>query len=216
METRKAAAQRLDRILKTLRSEGEPARPGLDYRNPWQLLVATVLSAQTTDARVNLVTPGLFSRFPEPDDLAGADAGEVEEIIRTIGLYRNKARNIVALARIIRDLHDGEVPAEREALEALPGVGRKTASVVLSQAFGQPAFAVDTHVGRIGHRLGFATSSAPLEVEKALTSLIPPREWGEAHLLLIRHGRRTCHSRKPACPQCPVSADCPWPHKTVS
>lgn len=216
MEKRADAARRLTRILDLLEeAQGEPPRPGLAFRTPWQLLVATVLSAQTTDARVNLVTPPLFSRFPTPEALAGAKVGEVEELIRSIGLHRNKARNLIALAGRVAGEHGGRTPEKREELEALPGVGRKTASVVLAQAFGQPAFAVDTHVGRLGVRLGFARTPDPLEVERAMTPLIPPARWREAHLLLIRHGRLVCHARKPECPRCPVRELCPWPEKTV-
>jgi endonuclease-3 len=176
--------------------------------------VATVLSAQCTDDRVNRETPALFARFPGPQELAAADVAEVEGLIRSIGLFRTKARSLVGLAREVAERHGGRVPSDRAALEALPGVGRKTASVVLGQAFGVPAFAVDTHVGRVCRRLGFASSSVPRAVEEAVTELLPPAGWVEAHLLLIRHGRVTCTARRPRCPACPVRDLCPWPDKT--
>ena len=188
-------------------------RPGLNHATPWELLVATVLSAQCTDDRVNRETPGLFARFPTASEMAAAAPAEVEPLIRSVGLFRTKARNLVGLARLLVARHGGEVPAEREALEALPGVGRKTASVVLGQAFGVPAFAVDTHVGRVCERLGLAPSRQPSEVERRVTALLPPGQWVEAHLLLIRHGRETCSARRPRCPVCPVAPLCPWPGK---
>lgn len=207
-------AERLHAILERLRAAHPGVRPGLHHRSPWELLVATVLSAQCTDDRVNRETPALFARFPEPKHLAAADVSEVEGLIRSIGLFRTKARSLVGLAREVAGRHGGRVPSDRAALEALPGVGRKTASVVLGQAFGIPAFAVDTHVGRVCRRLGFAASRAPRAVEDAVTALLPPAAWVEAHLLLIRHGRVTCTARRPRCPACPVRALCPWPDKT--
>lgn len=213
MVKRKGEAERLWRILELLVASGLDAKPGLVYRDPWQLLVATVLSAQCTDARVNLVTPGLFKRWPGPKALSEADVSDVEAEIRSIGLFRAKAKNLVGLAKIVMRDHGGQVPGEREALEKLPGVGRKTASVVLAQGFGVPAFAVDTHIGRVGVRLGFAKRKNPVEVERALTALLPPEKWAEAHLLLIRHGRVTCRAQRPLCPRCPVAALCPWPGK---
>ncbi len=206
-------AKRLARILDAMEATGPDARPGLDYSDPWEQLVATVLSAQCTDARVNMVTPSLFARYEGPDELAEARQEELEEVIRSIGLYRNKAKNLISLARVVRDEHGSKVPAEREALESLPGVGRKTASVVLAQAFGIPAFAVDTHVGRVMMRLGFADTKDPVKVEDAATALIPPERWGSAHLLLIRHGRTVCKARSPECGACPVEKDCRWNEK---
>lgn len=207
---------RLLQILETLRRVYGPVAPGLDYRDPWQLLVATVLSAQCTDARVNLTTPLLFSRYPGPAELAAASGADVEELIRSIGLFRAKARNLAALAQIVAREHGGRVPSRREDLEALPGVGRKTASVVLAQGFGEPAFAVDTHVGRVCWRLGFSPSRNPAEVERRVTALLPPDQWKEAHLLLIRHGRLTCSAQRPRCPGCPVRSLCPWPDKAAA
>lgn len=213
MPTRNAEAERLRAILERLRAAYPGVRPGLNHRSPWELLVATVLSAQCTDERVNRETPALFARFPTPEALAEADVAEVEGLIRSIGLFRSKARSLVGMAREVSGRHGGRVPSEREALEALPGVGRKTASVVLGQAFGTPAFAVDTHVGRVCRRLGFAEGIEPRAVEDAVTALLPAGSWVEAHLLLIRHGRVTCTARAPRCPRCPVRDRCPWPGK---
>lgn len=217
MRKRTPEAERLGKILEILGADGGPVpRSYLDHRDPWELLVATVLSAQCTDAAVNRVTPSLFARFPTPLALAKADVAEVEEMIRSIGLYRNKARNVVAMAGRIVEWHGACVPGDRAALEALPGVGRKTASVVLAQGFGVPAFAVDTHVGRVCRRMGFADSPEPRKVEEEVTALLEPSSWLRAHLLLIRHGRRTCSARGPRCPECPVRELCPWPNKTTS
>ncbi|MDF1552006.1 MAG: endonuclease III [Deferrisomatales bacterium] len=202
-------ATRLLQILDRLRQVDPAPRPGLAYDDPWQLLVATALSAQCTDARVNQVTPGLFARYPGPRELAAAAVADVEHEIRSIGLFRNKARNLVAMAAAVAGHHGGVVPADRAALEALAGVGRKTASVVLGQGFGVPAFAVDTHVGRVCARLGFAPRAEPRMVERSITALLAPSHWAEAHLLFIHHGRRTCAARKPDCLHCPLGALCP-------
>lgn len=212
---RKSEALRLARILEILAAGQPPPQPGLRYRDPWQILVATVLSAQCTDVRVNATTPALFGRYPAPASLAAAEVAEVEEVIRSIGLFRNKAKNLIALARLVEERHGGRVPADREALEALPGVGRKTASVVLAQAFAVPAFAVDTHIGRVCWRLGFAESKDPLEVERRVTGILEADRWAAAHLILIRHGRQVCHARRPRCPECPVRNLCPWPDKML-
>ncbi len=204
-------AARLEAVFAALRAAYPAVAPGLCYRTPWELLVATVLSAQATDRGVNRVTPALFARYPGPAALGVAEPGEVEDSIRTLGLFRTKARSLVGLARRIAADHGGRVPPDREALEALPGVGRKTASVVLAQAFGLPAFAVDTHVARVCHRLGFAPDPSPRAVEERVTALLPPDQWGEGHLLLIHHGRATCSARSPRCPACPARPWCPWP-----
>ncbi len=207
-------ADRLKKILDLLQESGPAPKPGLEYRSPWQLIVATVLSAQCTDKRVNMVTPGLFARWPGPTQLAQAPVVDVEEEIHSIGLYRNKAKNLVNLAKRVINDFGGEVPSEREKMESLPGVGRKTASVVLAQGFGIPAFAVDTHVGRVSMRLGFADTPGPMEVEKRMTRLIDPALWGMSHLLIILHGRGVCKARKPDCPNCPVIDLCRWEDKT--
>ncbi len=200
-------------IVEVLERVHPDVRPSLNHRNPWELLVATILSAQCSDAQVNRVTPELFRRFPDPAALGRAPVAEVEGLIRSLGLFRSKARHLVEAARIVAERHAGQVPAERAALEALPGVGRKTASVVLAQGFGVPAFPVDTHVGRVCWRLGFAPRPEPREVERRVTALLEPERWNLAHLLLIRHGRTTCRARSPRCDACPVRHLCPWPDR---
>jgi endonuclease-3 len=186
----------------------------LHYRNPFELLVAVVLSAQATDAGVNKATPALFAAAPTPQAMARLTEDQVAELIRTIGLYRTKARNVVALSRALVEQHRGAVPSSREALEALPGVGRKTANVVLNVAFGQPTLAVDTHVLRVANRLGLARSDKPLEVEKALLALVPAAYAQDAHHWLILHGRHVCKARQPECWRCALIDLCPYEPKT--
>jgi len=181
----------------------------LDHRDAGELLVSVILSAQCTDVRVNLITPALFERYPDLRAFAAADVDELAEQIRTCGLFRNKARSIIGAAATIVDRHGGEVPRTREALMALPGIGRKSANVILSNAFGQDAFAVDTHVGRLARRLGFSDSPSPDRVERDVTALLPRERWSRAHHLLIWHGRRCCHARNPACERCPLADLCP-------
>ncbi len=181
----------------------------LVYRTPFELLIATILSAQATDASVNAATPALFARYPDARALAAASPEEVEPYIKTIGLYRTKAKNIVAAARQLVQEHSGEVPNDFEALRALPGVGRKTANVVLASAFGRPAIAVDTHVGRLARRLGFSRHTDPDKVEVDLQMLFPKNEWIFVHHALILHGRRVCFARKPACASCALAPYCP-------
>jgi endonuclease-3 len=181
----------------------------LDHRSPYQLLVATILSAQTTDRAVNEVTPGLFRRYPDPAALAAASPNEVAEQIARIGLFRNKARSIVGAARALVEQHGGEVPRDREALEALPGVGRKTANVVLSSAFDEPALAVDTHVTRLAQRLGLSEFGEPRKIEQDLMEALPPSDWGFTSHALIWHGRRVCKARGPRCDLCALSPVCP-------
>lgn len=208
--TRRARPRRVPtrRILDVLARTYPDARCALRYRNPYELLVATVLSAQSTDRLVNRITPGLFARFPGPRELAAADPAEVAECIRECGLYRTKARNLVAAARRLVEEHGGEVPRDRAALERLPGVGRKTANVVLSNAFEVPAIAVDTHVFRVANRLGLAEAGDPLETERQLMRRIPRRDWSAAHHRLIHHGRRVCRARNPLCHLCPLEDLC--------
>lgn len=181
----------------------------LDHRNAYQLLIATILSAQTTDRAVNEITPALFARYPDPAALALASPEEVAQHIASIGLFRNKARSIVGAARALVEQHGGEVPRDREALEALPGVGRKTANVVLSTAFDEPALAVDTHVTRLAQRLGLSDAGEPRKIEDDLTAALPPKEWGFTSHALIWHGRRVCKARGPRCDLCELSPVCP-------
>ncbi|HEY5258974.1 MAG TPA: endonuclease III [Candidatus Baltobacteraceae bacterium] len=181
----------------------------LTYRNAFELLVAVILSAQCTDARVNLTTPKLFARYPTPQALAKADPAEVETIVRSCGFFRMKTKNVIAAARGLVENHRGEVPSQREALEALPGVGRKTANVVMSVAFEEAAFAVDTHVFRVAHRLGLTLGKTPRQVEEDVTALIPREKWRHAHHWLILHGRAVCKAPTPLCGACPVNALCP-------
>lgn len=199
-------ARRADRLL----AERYPdAGCELDFRSPFELLVATVLSAQTTDVRVNQVTPRLFERFPDATALAGADRVELEELVRPTGFFRAKARSLLGLAQALVERHGGEVPRRMEDLVQLPGVGRKTANVVLGNAFGIPGLPVDTHVGRVARRLGLTTEEDPVAVEHELGALLPRRSWVMASHRFIIHGRRTCHARRPACGACPLATSCP-------
>jgi endonuclease-3 len=181
----------------------------LEYVNPFTLLVAVVLSAQATDVGVNKATRGLFKVASTPRQMLALGEAGLQERIKTIGLYRNKAKNLIALSQKIVDEHGGEVPRERAALEALPGVGRKTANVVLNTAFGEPTLAVDTHVFRVAHRLALAEGKTPLEVEQGLIRVIPEKYLRHAHHWLILHGRYVCQARKPRCDACIVSDLCP-------
>src|SRR5262245_32905605 len=169
----------------------------LDHHNAYELLTATILSAQTTDVRVNMVTPALFARYPTPEELAAADPSEVEEIIRSTGFYSNKTKSIMGMAQGVVDRFGGDVPSAIEDLVTLPGVGRKTANVVRSVWFGQPGLPVDTHVARLSRRLGLTTETDPVKIELALNSIVPPRERGTLSLRLILHGRRVCDARSP-------------------
>jgi endonuclease-3 len=188
----------------------------LEHINPYTLLVAVVLSAQATDAGVNRATPALFALADTPGKMAALGEERVREFIKTIGLYRNKAKNVVELSRRLVAEHDGKVPREREALEALPGVGRKTANVVLNVAFGEPTIAVDTHIFRVGNRTNMAPGLTPFEVELNLEKVVPDKYKLHAHHWLILHGRYTCIARKPLCEQCIINDLCRWPEKTVS
>jgi endonuclease III len=191
----------------------EAAMPGvrieLDFATDLQLLVAVILSAQARDVRVNQATPGLFAAFPDAAAYAATRPEALWPHVRTLGLFRNKAKAIVAAARAIQEEHGGKVPRTREALEALPGVGRKTAGVVLVHLGAGHAFPVDTHVGRLARRLGFSRATDPDRVEEDLSALLPPERWGKAHQLLVWHGRRVCHARKPDCAACVVARLCP-------
>lgn len=181
----------------------------LDHRNPFELLTATIMSAQTTDVRVNMVTPALFAAYPTPADLASANPTDVEEIIRSTGFYQAKARNIMAMANMLLEKFDGQVPTEREDLVTLPGVGRKTANVVRSVAFKLPGLPVDTHVLRVSRKLGLTTEEDPVKVELELNEMVPALERGEFSLRIILHGRRVCDAKKPRCHECVLADFCP-------
>ena len=204
-----ATAARALEINRRLRDEYPEALCELTHRNSFELLAATIMSAQTTDVRVNMVTPALFAKYPDAESLAKADIESVEQIIKTVGLYPSKARNLIKMARLIVDEFDGEVPRRLEDLVTLPGVGRKTANVVRSVAFGLPGLAVDTHVGRLSRRLGLTTHEDPVKVEHDLNEFISPLKRGEFSLRLILHGRRVCDARKPACDRCMLADLCP-------
>ena len=203
---KQARAQRVADGLRAL----YPARCALSHDNPFQLVVATILSAQCTDERVNMVTPVLFARFPTVQAMAGARQRDVEKIIHSTGFFRAKAKNIVAASKLLVERHGGEVPTSMNELTALPGVGRKTANVVLGTAFGlAEGVVVDTHVGRLSRRMRLSTHDDPVKVEKDLMSLLPQPEWIEFSHRLIWHGRRICMARNPLCQQCPLAPDCP-------
>ncbi|WP_243302697.1 endonuclease III [Geothrix oryzisoli] len=192
-----------------LRAAYPDARCALDHRDPFQLVVATILSAQCTDARVNLTTPALFARFPDAASLAEARQDEVETLIKSTGFFRNKAKNLIGLGQALLARHSGRVPSDPAQLGALPGVGQKTANVVLANAFGVPALAVDTHIFRVARRLGLSKAPTPEKVEADLCRLFPREDWIELHHQLIFHGRRTCDARRPDCAACPLLDLCP-------
>ncbi len=201
-------------VLNRLRTRYPSIGTALDYVDPWQLLVATVLSAQTTDDNVNRVTPELFRRWPTPDDLAEADPEAVEAVVYSTGYYRQKTKSIISLAADLVDRFDGEVPADLEAMTSLRGVGRKTASVVLAEAWGIPAIAVDTHVKRVAGRLGLTSGTDPERIEFALRALYPAKDWAGVSMRFIQFGRDVCDARRPRCWQCPLADRCPFPDKT--
>jgi endonuclease III len=213
-ETAVAKRGRARAILTRLQRAYPDAKIALDFSTPLELLIATILSAQCTDERVNMVTPGLFQKYPTSHALATADPAKLENEIRSTGFFRAKTRSLLGMARALVERHEGKVPADREALTALPGVGLKTANVVLGNAFGQDALAVDTHVFRVSQRLALAKSDDAEEIHDQLVAVLPKGRLTQGTHLLIIHGRRTCLARKPACPRCPVRALCPWPGKT--
>jgi endonuclease-3 len=206
--------RRAARILSRLATMYPDARIELDSSNPLELLVATILSAQCTDQRVNQVTAELFPRYRSARDWAAAPPDRLEREIYSTGFYKAKAKSILGMARALVDRHGGEVPRTLEELTTLPGVGRKTANVVLGNAFGIPAFPVDTHVIRVSQRLGLTRATDPEKIHDDLCAVIPRPKWTHASHLLIWHGRRTCHAKSPKCPECGVRALCPWPGKT--
>jgi endonuclease III len=209
-ESARARRQRTGEILARLRREHPDAHTALDHRDAFELLVATILSAQCTDKRVNEVTPALFRRFPTPRALAGASLAELEELVRTTGFFRNKARALLGLGQALVTEHGGKVPASMEELRRLPGVGRKTANVVLGNAFGQNVgVVVDTHVQRLSRRLGLTAETDPEKIERDLMDLVPQRDWTLWSNLLIAHGRKVCQARRPLCASCVVADLCP-------
>ena len=191
-------------VLDALSALYPDARTELHFSNPYEILISTILAAQCTDVRVNQVTEGLFQRYPDARAMAAADPDELERQIKPCGLYRAKSKNIIAACRALVDQYDGAVPADRAQLMALPGVGQKTAGVVLLAAFGDDQIPVDTHVFRLAKRIGLANGDTPSRVEAQLREAIPQKQWSHAHHLLIWHGRRICHARKPACGNCPL------------
>lgn len=210
-EQRRNARVILNRLKKRYPSMGT----ALTYQDPWQLIIATVLSAQTTDENVNRVTPVLFERWSTPEDLAEADPEEVEQVVFSTGFYRQKTKSIITLASDLVDRYDGVVPANLEQMTTLRGVGRKTASVVLAEAWGLPAIAVDTHVKRVAGRLGLTAASDPVKVEADLRELYPEAEWAGISMRVIQFGRDVCDARKPRCWECPLVDRCPFPEKTL-
>jgi endonuclease-3 len=209
-----SAAEVAEAFSRFARAEPEP-KGELQHRDPYTLLVAVVLSAQATDAGVNKATPALFAAADTPERMVALGEERVRDYVKTIGLFRGKAKNIVALSERLLAEHSGEVPNTRAALEALPGVGRKTANVVLNIAFGEPTIAVDTHLFRVANRTGLAPGKNPLEVELGLERVIPDRFKRHAHHWLILHGRYVCKARKPECARCLINDLCRWPEKTV-
>jgi endonuclease-3 len=204
----------VDEMFARLAAADPEPRTELDYLNPFTLLVAVVLSAQATDVGVNKATPALFAAADTPAKMAALGEARLQALIKTIGLYRNKAKNIIALSRALIERHGGEVPRDRDALEALPGVGRKTANVVLNAAFGEPVIAVDTHLFRVANRTGLAPGKTPRAVEDRLMKVVPARFRRHAHHWLILHGRYVCKARRPECFRCPIRDLCAYPDKT--
>ncbi|MFF9130439.1 endonuclease III [Streptomyces sp. NPDC014806] len=208
-ESRTALVRRARRINRELAEVYPYAHPELDFTNPFQLLVATVLSAQTTDLRVNQTTPALFAKYPTPEDLAAANPEEVEEILRPCGFFRAKTKSVIGLSRALAEDFGGEVPGRLEDLVKLPGVGRKTAFVVLGNAFGRPGITVDTHFQRLVRRWKWTEETDPDKIEAAVGALFPKSDWTDLSHHVIWHGRRICHARKPACGACPIAPLCP-------
>ncbi len=210
-------ARRAETILHRLEARYPNAKPALDHTNPWELLVATVLSAQCTDERVNKVTPAFFQRWPTPEALAEADLAEIEEVVRSTGFFRNKAKNLQQAAVLLRDHHHGALPRDMEGMLALPGVARKTANIVLSNAFGvHEGVAVDTHVKRLSFRLGLTGSEDVKKIERDLMALFPRDRWGDINHYLVFFGRDTCVARTPLCSRCVLADLCPRHGVTAS
>ncbi|MBK5251573.1 MAG: endonuclease III [Peptostreptococcaceae bacterium] len=198
----------IEAVVEKLRSVYKGVKPGLDYNNTFELLIATILSAQCTDERVNKVSTVLFKKAKTPMEISKMNESELAETIRSCGLYRMKSKNIIRTCELLISDYDGNVPEAREKLMKLPGVGRKTANVVLNHAFGKPAIAVDTHVQRVSNRIGLAVSNSPQKTELQLMENLEEEDWGAAHLWLIHHGRKVCTARKPKCDICPINKEC--------
>ncbi|HIU64225.1 MAG TPA: endonuclease III [Candidatus Avacidaminococcus intestinavium] len=207
--------ERISLILKSLEDVYQGTATALDYNSTFELLIAVILSAQCTDERVNIVTKRLFPDYNAPDKLGALTITEMEALIHDCGLYKSKAKNILKTCRLLVEQFNGQVPDNLEDLMTLPGVGKKTANVMLSVAFGIPAIAVDTHVFRVSHRLGLAKGKDPLAVEQELMKVIPKNKWGDAHHWLIWHGRKVCKARKPLCANCTLINLCPYKEKNI-
>jgi endonuclease III len=208
-ESREALKKRAARISAALAKLYPKARISLNFETPWQCLAATILSAQSTDAGVNLATPALFAEYPDARAMAAADPKRVEELIITTGFFRQKTKSLMGAAQLIVERHGGEVPSEMEQLVKLRGVGRKTANVILGHVFGKPGFVVDTHVRRLTHRLGLTKHTDPDKIEIDMQTILPPKDWTPFSMRLILHGRQVCFARKPQCEICALSKDCP-------
>lgn len=209
----RSSKQRVARILSKLHQAMPNAKVELDHRNALQLLIATILSAQCTDQRVNEVTPALFRRYTEAADYAKADPSELETIIMPTGFYKSKTRSLIGTGKMLLERFAGKVPQTMEELVQLPGVGRKTANVLLGNSFGQPAVVVDTHVKRVAHRLGLTESEDPEVIEQDLQRVMPLDQWTSGSERLLLHGRYVCVAKRPKCEQCPIYSDCPWEGK---
>jgi endonuclease-3 len=213
-ESLEAKRKRARTIITALEKAYPDAKCALDFTTPLELLVATILAAQCTDERVNLVTASLFKKYRKAEDYAKAAPATFEREIQSTGFFRAKTKSVLGMAKGLLERHHGAVPRTRDELVALPGVGLKTANVVLGNAFDEPAIAVDTHVFRVTQRLGLSKAEDPDRIHDQLSEVIPKPKWTRFCHLIQAHGRRTCSARKPACPVCPVRAHCPWPHKT--
>jgi len=206
----RGARQRAPEVLSRLKAEYPEVACALNHRNAYELLVATILSAQCTDERVNMVTPALFERYPSPADLAAANPSDVEELVRSTGFFQQKAKNIIAMASALEERYEGQVPTELDDLTTLAGVGRKTGNVIRSVAFDLPGLPVDTHVTRLSNRLKLTNETDAVKIERDLNTMIPPEEWGDFSLRLIEHGRRVCDARKPRCGDSTLGDLCPF------
>ncbi len=213
-ETMAAKKKRAEKIYATLKKVFPKARCTLDFKNPFELLVATILAAQSTDKGVNEITPALFKKYRDAKSMAAANTEELERMVKSTGFYHNKTKSLLGMSQALVDDHGGKVPDDMDALTALPGVGRKTANVILGAAFGKPAIIVDTHMKRVSGRLGLTDETDPDKIEADLRKLLPESKWTNFSHTIVFHGRNICVARKPKCPDCPVNRLCPWPDKT--